>query len=112
LITLAKAVKEICNGYKATLIINDNVYLAQQIAADGVHLGLTDMGIPEARRILGTYKIIGATANTFEDINSCTKYSDYIGLGPFQFTTTKQKLSPILGLEGYRSILKKKATAS
>jgi thiamine-phosphate pyrophosphorylase len=51
LITLAKAVK-ICNGYKATLIINDNVYLAQQIAADGVHLGLTDMGIPEARRIL------------------------------------------------------------
>jgi thiamine-phosphate pyrophosphorylase len=47
LITLAKAVKEICNGYKATLIINDNVYLAQQIAADGVHLGLTDMGIPE-----------------------------------------------------------------
>jgi thiamine-phosphate pyrophosphorylase len=51
-----KAVKEICNGYKATLIINDNVYLAQQIAADGVHLGLTDMGIPEG--ILGTYKII------------------------------------------------------
>jgi thiamine-phosphate pyrophosphorylase len=39
--------KEICNGYKATLIINDNVYLAQQIAADGVHLGLTDMGIEE-----------------------------------------------------------------
>jgi thiamine-phosphate pyrophosphorylase len=67
--------KEICNGYKATLIINDNVYLAQQIAADGVHLGLTDMGIPEARRILGTYKIIGATANTFEDI-LCTKYSE------------------------------------
>jgi thiamine-phosphate pyrophosphorylase len=55
-----KSRKEICNGYKATLIINDNVYLAQQIAADGVHLGLTDMGIPE--EILGTYKIIGATA--------------------------------------------------
>jgi thiamine-phosphate pyrophosphorylase len=65
-LTFAKAVKEICNGYKATLIINDNVYLAQQIAADGVHLGLTDMGIPEARRILGTYKIIGATANTLK----------------------------------------------
>jgi thiamine monophosphate synthase len=37
LITLAKAVKEICNGYKATLIINDNVYLAQQIAAEAAH---------------------------------------------------------------------------
>jgi thiamine-phosphate pyrophosphorylase len=64
LITLAKAVKEI-NGYKATLIINDNVYLAQQIAADGVHLGLTDMGIPGEKNSR-TYKIIGATANTFE----------------------------------------------
>jgi thiamine-phosphate pyrophosphorylase len=105
---LAKAVKEICNGYKATLIINDNVYLAQQIAADGVHLGLTDMGIPEARRILGTYKIIGATANTFEDVlTHVQNTANYIGLGPFQFTTTKQKLSPILGLEGYRSILQK-----
>jgi thiamine-phosphate pyrophosphorylase len=90
LITLAKAVKEICNGYKATLIINDNVYLAQQIAADGVHLGLTDMGIPEARRILGTYKIIGATAN-FEDITTHVhNTANYIGLGPFQFTTTTE----------------------
>jgi thiamine-phosphate pyrophosphorylase len=66
---LAKAVKEICNGYKATLIINDNVYLAQQIAADGVHLGLTDMGIPKEKNSR-TYKIIGATANTFEDITT------------------------------------------
>lgn len=108
LITLAKAVKEICSGYKATLIINDNVYLAQQIAADGVHLGLTDMGIPEARRILGTEKTIGATANTFEDIlTHLHNKADYIGLGPFQFTTTKEKLSPILGLEGYHSILQK-----
>ena len=108
LVTLAKAVKEICSSYKATLIINDNVYLAQQIAADGVHLGLTDMGIPEARRILGADKIIGATANTFEDIlTHVQNTANYIGLGPFQFTTTKQKLSPILGLEGYRSILQK-----
>jgi thiamine-phosphate pyrophosphorylase len=61
--------------------------------------------IPEARRILGTYKIIGATANTFEDILTHVQNIHYIGLGPFQFTTTKQKLSPILGLEGYRSIL-------
>jgi thiamine-phosphate pyrophosphorylase len=108
LVTLAKAVKEICSSYKATLIINDNVYLAQQIAANGVHLGLTDMGIPEARRILGADKIIGATANTFEDIlTHVQNTANYIGLGPFQFTTTKQKLSPILGLEGYRSTLQK-----
>jgi thiamine monophosphate synthase len=52
--------------------------------------------------------IIGATANTFEDITTHVQNTaNYIGLGPFQFTTTKQKLSPILGLEGYRSILQK-----
>ena len=106
--TLAEATKILCEEYLANFIVNDNVPLAQQIAADGVHLGLTDMKIPEARAILGATKIIGATANTFEDVlfqtqNGC----DYIGLGPFQFTETKEKLSPILGLEGYTSILNK-----
>lgn len=106
--TLAEAVKTLCEEYLANFIINDNVYLAQQIAADGVHLGLDDMSISEARSILGDTKIIGATANTFEDIqNHIQNGCDYIGLGPFKFTTTKQNLSPILGLEGYRTIMGK-----
>lgn len=105
---LAEEVKILCKKYSADFIVNDDVLLAQKIAADGVHLGLTDMSIPEAKAILGDRKIIGATANTFEDAlfqskNGC----DYIGLGPFQFTETKEKLSPILGLEGYVSILNK-----
>ncbi|OCB76894.1 thiamine phosphate synthase [Flavobacterium crassostreae] len=105
---LAEAVKILCQEYLAHLIINDNVALAKHIAADGVHLGLTDMPIDQARNIFGATKIIGATANSFEDIqkhiqNGC----DYIGLGPYQFTTTKENLSPVLGLEGYRSILTK-----
>ncbi len=103
---LAEAVKILCEEYLANFIINDNVYLAQQIAADGVHLGLTDMSITEARSILGDTKIIGATANTFEDIQNHIKNGcDYIGLGPFRFTTTKGNLSPILGLDGYKNIL-------
>lgn len=107
-LVLAEAVKILCEEYRANFIVNDDVLLSQKIAADGVHLGLTDMTIPEARAILGDWKIIGATANTFEDVlfqskNGC----DYIGLGPFQFTETKEKLSPILGAEGYSSILNK-----
>jgi thiamine-phosphate pyrophosphorylase len=105
---LAEAVKFLCEEYLANFVINDDVNLAKQFAADGVHLGLSDMGVTEARSILGRTKIIGATANTFEDIvlqvnNGC----DYIGLGPFQYTKTKAKLSPILGLEGYSSIIRK-----
>ncbi|MBS7230009.1 thiamine phosphate synthase [Flavobacterium psychroterrae] len=105
---LAEAVKFLCEEYLANFIVNDNLYLAQQVAADGVHLGLSDMKIAEARAILGSTKIIGGTANTYEDIvnhvrNSC----DYIGLGPFRFTETKEKLSPILGLSGYYDIVEK-----
>jgi thiamine-phosphate pyrophosphorylase len=103
---LAEAVKFLCEEYLANFIINDNVDLAKNFDADGVHLGLSDMGVAEAREILGKTKIIGATANTLEDIirqvnNGC----DYIGLGPFQYTKTKNNLSPILGLEGYESII-------
>lgn len=106
--TLAEAVKILCEEYLANFIINDNVYLAQQIAADGVHLGLDDMSISEARSILGDTKIIGATANTFEDIqNHIQNGCDYIGLGPFKFTATKENLSPILGHKGYHNIITK-----
>jgi thiamine-phosphate pyrophosphorylase len=103
---LAEAVQFLCEEYLANFIVNDNVHLAEQIAADGVHLGLTDMSIQEARSILGKTKIIGATANTLENvINHIQNECDYIGLGPFQFTKTKDNLSPILGLDGYNSII-------
>lgn len=106
LFNLAESTKILCDVYETTFIINDNVHLAQQLDTDGVHLGLTDMNIEEARTILGPIKIIGGTANTFEHILQRAKEKcDYIGLGPFQFTTTKEKLSPILGLEGYLAII-------
>ena len=72
-----------------------------------MHLGKNDMPIDEARKILGSDKIIGGTANTFEDVERLYRQgADYIGCGPFRFTTTKKNLSPILGLEGYQRIVK------
>lgn len=108
LFTVAEAAKILCEEYLANFIINDNVYLAQQLAADGVHLGLGDMKIEEAQKLLGKTKIIGGTANTFEQVlQRVNENCDYIGLGPFRFTETKSNLSPVLGLEGYQDILKK-----
>ena len=115
----ALIIQEMCKEYGATFIIDDNVFLAKKINADGVHLGKNDMQITEARRILGDDFIIGATVNTFEDIlkitnslsstaNSQRPMVNYFGCGPFRFTQTKQKLSPILGIEGYKEIVKKK----
>ena len=102
---IAVKVKELCRQYGATFIIDDRVELVKKLKADGVHLGKNDMPISEARRILGNEFIIGGTANTFDDVKAhYLSGADYIGCGPFRFTTTKEKLSPILGLEGYRSI--------
>lgn len=89
----------------ATLIIDDDVEAALQSGADGVHLGRNDMPVSEARRLMGR-KIVGATANTAADIIAAARQgADYVGLGPFRFTTTKKNLSPILGLEGVRQAI-------
>ena len=101
-------VRELCDRYGATMILDDPPHLVSETGADGVHLGKSDMPIGQARAILGKDRIIGGTANTFEDIVSHWKAgADYIGCGPFRFTTTKKNLSPVLGIEGYRSIMEK-----
>lgn len=115
----ALIIQKMCKEYGATFIIDDNVHLVKKIKADGVHLGKNDMPVSEARSILGDDFIIGGTVNTFEDIlkiTNCLSSTalaqqptvNYFGCGPFRFTQTKQKLSPILGIEGYLDIVKKK----
>jgi thiamine-phosphate pyrophosphorylase len=98
--------KVLCEKYGAELYIDDHVAVCKNIRATGVHLGKTDMPPREARQLLGDGFIIGGTANTFEDILRLNSEGvDYIGLGPFRFTTTKKNLSPVIGLSGYRQIM-------
>ncbi len=95
-----------CRRRGAVFIIDDHVELVKRMGADGVHLGKNDMPVDEARRILGDEFIIGGTANTFEDIQRlAAQGADYIGCGPFRFTTTKKNLAPMLGIEGYENIV-------
>lgn len=108
IISIGTEVRKLCDQHSATFIIDDHVELVHKLKADGVHLGKNDMPIAEARDILGKDIIIGGTANTFEDIAAHYQATaNYIGCGPFRFTTTKKGLSPTLGLEGYRSIMTK-----
>ena len=63
------------------------------------------MPVAEARALLGSGFIIGGTANTFEDVVMHHRGgADYIGCGPFRFTTTKKGLAPVLGVAGYEDI--------
>ena len=106
LLPLAEEIKLLCESYQAIFIINDHAEIAKQVDADGVHLGLTDMAIADARAILAPGKIVGGTANTLLDVRQrIAEGCSYIGLGPYRFTSTKEKLSPVLGLEGYRNIM-------
>ena len=94
---IALEVKEVADRFEVSLIINDNVLLAKEIGAHGVHLGKKDMHPQEARQILGKDFIIGCTANSATDVEELLKYDiDYIGLGPFRYTATKDNLSPII----------------
>lgn len=108
IIACAEEVLPLCRRHGAKFLLDDHVELVRRLGADGVHLGKNDMPVDEARKILGPDIIIGGTANTIEDIIRLHKQgADYIGCGPFRFTTTKKNLSPILGLDGYKSIVLK-----
>ncbi len=104
----AQALKPLCKEHEAILIVDDEVEVAKELELDGVHLGKNDMDTLKARELLGAEPIIGATANTFDDIDHLPRVAiDYVGLGPFRYTTTKQNLSPVIGLDGYRNIMDK-----
>ena len=113
IIEIATKAKDICKEHECILVIDDYVDIAKELALDGVHLGKNDMAPTEAREILGEEFIIGVTANTIDDIEAVRHLDiDYIGLGPFRFTQTKEKLSPVLGLNGYQDIIAKKKASS
>ena len=103
---IAIEAQRLCREAGATFIIDDRVELVRELRADGVHLGKNDMPIAAARQLLGSGFIIGGTANTFAEVKGISEAGgDYVGCGPFRFTTTKEKLSPILGLDGYHHIV-------
>lgn len=98
--------RDICNTYNAKLIINDFPAVAKKVQADGLHLGKQDMDPLKARKLVGENMIIGGTANTLEDVKVLSgKPVDYIGYGPYRFTTTKKNLSPIVGLQGFKDLV-------
>ncbi len=102
---IANEAREITSHFQTRLIINDHYKIAKTIKADGVHLGQTDTCPTIARKELYTWQLIGGTANTFQDCELLLdKDIDYISLGPFRETTTKENTPPVLGIEGYMAI--------
>ncbi|MDQ3071650.1 MAG: thiamine phosphate synthase [Bacteroidota bacterium] len=98
--------RKITTDFGCTLIINDFVDMAYEIGAEGVHLGKNDMKIEEARKILGNEFVVGATANSPEDVERLSHLAvDYIGLGPYRYTTNKKDLAPVLPYTSLKEII-------
>lgn len=101
----ARAVRDLLAGTATTLIINDRIDVALAVGADGVHLGQTDMSVPDARRLVGPRMLIGVSAECVEDaLRAESEGADYIGASPVFPTPTKTDAGPPLGLEGVRRI--------
>ncbi len=98
----------LCKENEAFLVFDDRVELAMEMGVHGVHLGKNDRNPLQARETMGAEAIIGVTANTADDILRLKGWDvDYVGLGPFRYTTTKKNLSPLLGPDGYREVVNK-----
>lgn len=103
----AKEVVAICHEGGALCTINDSVDIALATDADGVHLGSLDEAWLGARERLGPEKLLGGTVNNAVDASraAAAQVLDYVGIGPLRFTTTKQKLAPVLGEAGIAALL-------
>lgn len=100
----ATALKELCSRYHVPLIINDRPDIALKVRADGVHVGLSDMGIEKARQMLGEGYIIGGSAhNVAEALAAQAAGADYIGCGAVFGSRTKQDATT-LPLEELKAI--------
>jgi thiamine-phosphate pyrophosphorylase len=95
--------RRLANTYSALFIVNDDPYLAQELSADGVHVGQDDIDPGEARRILGADAIIGLSTHSREQIEAAASQPvDYISVGPIWETPTKAG-RPGTGLELIRT---------
>jgi thiamine-phosphate pyrophosphorylase len=105
-IKTARKLLEITRGAKTRLIINDNPAIAHAVAADGAHVGQTDMSASEARTFMGDNAIIGISTHSVQQMqNACRLGPDYVGIGPVYPTPTKKTPDPAIGIDGMKEVL-------
>ena len=99
-VELAIKLQNLCKKYNVPFIVNDDIELALEIAADGVHVGQDDLGVDEIRKLMPD-KIIGLSIGNEEELKqSKVKYVDYVGVGPVFVTQSKDDAGGAIGYEG------------
>lgn len=101
---VARMARRVCDEVGAALVINDRVDIALAIAADGVHLGQTDLPLAAARELAGQRLVIGISTHDVQQVERAVRDgADYLGFGPIFRTTTKHNPDPVQGLDGLRA---------
>ena len=99
-VELATKLQELCKKYNVPFIVNDDIELALEIDADGVHVGQDDLGVDEIRKLMPD-KIIGLSIGNEEELKqSKVEYVDYVGVGPVYVTQSKDDAGGAIGYEG------------
>ena len=97
---LAIKLKNLCKKYNVPFIVNDDIELALEIDADGIHVGQDDLGVDEIRKLMPN-KIIGLSIGNEEELKqSKVEYVDYVGVGPVYVTQSKDDAGGAIGYEG------------
>ena len=108
LLPMTLKTQQVCKKFGATFIIVDNILLAKEVKADGIHLASNTTTIDQARSFLGENAIIGSPANNFTDIKLAVELgADYIALGPTRFTRSQRKNESIIGPASFLMIKRK-----
>jgi thiamine-phosphate pyrophosphorylase len=99
----AAILREAMAGSACRLIMNDRADLAVLANFDGVHVGQGDLSPADARRVVGTDRIVGVSTHTDDQVRRADQScADYIAIGPVFATGTKLNSDPVVGLEGVR----------
>jgi len=108
MISTAKQIAALCKKHGVTFLVNDRVDVAMLSGADGVHLGIEDIPVKDARKLLGKNKIIGGTAHSLKEALHAQKQgADYIGFGHIFATGTKHKPDKPKGTKMLSQIVRK-----
>lgn len=102
----ARLVRSITQGSQTLFILNDDPEMAAEVEADGVHLGQTDMPLPQARSLYPSLRYFGLSTHNLAQVHAAAAVApDYIGVGPVYPTPTKAIADPTLGLPLMREMI-------
>lgn len=106
-VEMGRLLRSILRRTDVPLIVNDRAHLVEAIGAAGAHVGQGDLGVGEARALLGPTAYLGLSVNTAEQLEAARRYGDavdYLGVGPVWPTGSKADAAPALGLERFAEL--------